>query len=155
MLSIRWDKSRWKKAEGCTEGALYIFITQFSQANIKRGTANLAMLSSLAPTNCWLCHKVQNSASEWHTLYLKIILFLILPKRSLCYFCMMAMAGLTPRTRLKMRIKRRKVNVPVVLEYYLIHLVESITLQILSHFHWITPTGRMMSCLTMLWSYHK
>jgi hypothetical protein len=52
------------RTQRATQNVHCVFRTRFSQANIKR-SALFVMPRSFAPANCQLCHKTQNSASEW------------------------------------------------------------------------------------------
>ena len=73
-----------------------------------RKVCNLVMPRTFASANCWLCHKTQNSASEWVTHLVSEKYPLNTAKEELVLFFMMPMATFTPRTTLKMRIKRRR-----------------------------------------------
>ena len=75
-----------------------------------REVCNLVMPRTFAPANCWLCHKTQNSGSEW--VAARLVSEKYPPntakKEELALFFMMTMATLTQRTTLKMRIKRKR-----------------------------------------------
>ena len=74
-----------------------------------REVCNLVKPRTFAPANCWLCHKTRNSANEWAAcLVPETYDPLNTAKEELVLFFMMTMTTLTPRTTLKVRIKRRR-----------------------------------------------